>query len=154
MADKTFYVSRETTIAAPPERVYSLINDFHEWQQWSPWEGLDPAMDRTYAGPAAGVGATYAWKGNRRAGQGRMEITESDPRHVGVDLLFAAPMRAHNKVDFTLTPAGDATRVEWAMTGPQNVVMRLMSRVWSMEKMIGPDFDKGLRQLKAAAETT
>ena len=150
---KEFHVSRETTIAAPPERVHALINDFHEWQKWSPWEGLDPAMDRTYAGASRGVGAVYAWKGNRQAGEGRMEITASEPRHVGVDLLFAAPMKAHNAVDFTLTPAGGGTRVEWAMTGPQNVVMRLMSVFWSMEKMIGPDFEKGLRQLKATAES-
>jgi len=152
MADKSFHIARETTIAAPPERIHTLVNDFHEWQAWSPWEGLDPAMERTYAGPAAGVGAVYAWQGNRRAGEGRMEILESEPQHVAVDLLFAAPMKAHNRVDFTLTPTGDGTHVEWAMTGPQNVVMRLMSKVWSMEKLIGPDFEKGLAQLKRAAE--
>ena len=153
MADKTFRVSRETTVAAPPERVHALINDLHEWQKWSPWEGLDPAMDRAYAGPSSGVGATYAWKGNRQAGEGRMEITGSDPEHVGVDLLFAAPMKAHNQVDFTLTPTGDGTRVEWAMSGPLNFVMRMMSRFWSMDKMVGRDFEKGLAQLKSVAET-
>ena len=82
-----------------------------------------------------------------------MEIVESEPRHVAVDLLFAAPMKAHNRVDFTLTPAGDSTQVEWAMTGPQNLVMRLMSKVWSMEKLVGPDFEKGLAQLKRTAES-
>jgi uncharacterized protein YndB with AHSA1/START domain len=153
MADKTFRVSRETTVAAPPERVHALINDLHEWQKWSPWEGLDPAMDRAYAGPSSGVGATYAWKGHRQAGEGRMEITGSDPEHVGVDLLFAAPMKAHNQVDFTLTPTGDGTRVEWAMSGPLNFVMRMMSRFWSMDKMVGRDFEKGLAQLKRVAET-
>jgi hypothetical protein len=153
MADKTFHVSRETTVAAPPERLHALINDFHEWQKWSPWEGLDPAMDRAYAGPASGVGATYAWKGNRQAGEGRMEIIESEPQHIGVDLLFAAPMKAHNRVDFTLTPAAGGTQVTWAMSGPQNIVMRVMSKFWSMEKMIAPDFEKGLAQLKRAAET-
>ena len=153
MADKTFRVSRETTVAAPPERVHALINDLHEWQKWSPWEGLDPAMDRAYAGPSSGVGATYAWKGNRQAGEGRMEITGSDPEHVGVDLLFAAPMKAHNQVDFTLTPKGDGTHVEWAMSGPLNFVMRMMSRFWSMDKMVGRDFEKGLAQLKRVAET-
>jgi len=152
MADKSFHISRETTIAAPPERIHALVNDFHEWQAWSPWEGLDPAMERTYAGPATGVGAVYAWRGNSKAGEGRMEILESEPQHIAVDLLFAAPMKAHNRVDFTLTPDGDRTRVEWAMTGPQNLVMRLMSKVWSMEKLIGPDFEKGLAQLKRTAE--
>ena len=153
MADKSVHISRETTIAAPPERIHALVNDFHEWQAWSPWEGLDAAMERTYAGPTSGVGAVYAWRGNSKAGEGRMEILESEPQHLAVDLLFAAPMKAHNRVDFTLAPADEGTRVEWAMTGPQNLVMRLMSKVWSMEKLIGPDFEKGLAQLKRTAES-
>jgi hypothetical protein len=156
MGDKSFHLSRETTIAAPVERIHALLNDFHEWPAWSPWEELDPAMERAYDGPSAGVGAIYAWRGNSKAGEGRMEIVESEPQHVAVDLLFAAPMKAHNRVDFTLTPVTDdvgTTHVEWAMTGPQNVVMRLMSKVWSMEKMIGPDLEKGLTKLKRVAET-
>ncbi|WP_344057314.1 SRPBCC family protein [Terrabacter lapilli] len=152
MPDKSFRISRETTIAAPPPRVHALLDDFHEWQAWSPWEGLDPALERTYTGPAAGVGAVYAWRGNRRAGQGRMEVIESEPQHVGVDLLFSAPMKAHNRVDFTLTPVDGGTHVVWSMTGPQNAVMRLMSKVWSMEKLVGPDLEKGLAQLKHTAE--
>jgi uncharacterized protein YndB with AHSA1/START domain len=156
MANKSFHLSRETTIAAPAERVHALLNDFHQWRSWSPWEGLDPAMERTYDGPTSGVGAVYAWRGNSKAGEGRMEIVESKPRSVGVDLLFAAPMKAHNRVDFTLTPTGDdgsRTHVEWAMTGPQNVVMRVMSKIWSMEKLVGPDLEKGLAQLKQVAES-
>ena len=151
---KEFHVSRAIDIAAPPERIHALVNDFRAWRSWSPWEGLDPSMDRAYTGADSGVGAVYAWKGNRQAGEGRMEIVESEPLHVGVDLLFAAPMRAHNRVDFALTPAagGSATRVEWAMTGPQNVVMRLMSAFWKMDKMVGPDLEKGLSTLKATAE--
>ncbi|WP_374968317.1 SRPBCC family protein [Terrabacter sp. BE26] len=152
MADKSFLITRETTVAAPPERIHSLLDDFHEWRKWSPWEGLDPAMDRTYAGTGSGAGAVYAWRGNRKAGEGRMEILESEPRHVGIDLLFSAPMKAHNRVDFTLTPVEGGTHVEWAMTGPQNLVMRLMSKVWSMEKLVGPDLEKGLAQLKRTAE--
>jgi hypothetical protein len=152
MADKTFLITRDTTIAAPPERIHPLLADFHEWQKWSPWEGLDPAMERTYTGAGSGTGAVYAWRGNRKAGEGRMEILESETRHVGVDLLFAAPMKAHNRVDFTLTPVDGGTHVVWSMTGPQNAVMRLMSKVWSMEKLVGPDMDKGLAQLKRTAE--
>jgi hypothetical protein len=136
---KDFHISRSTQIAAPAERVHALINDFHEWQKWSPWEGRDPQMERTYAGPESGVGATYAWRG--------------EPNHVAIDLVFAAPMRATNRIDFTLTPGADSTGVEWAMTGPQNIVMRVMGRFFSMEKMVGPDFQKGLAQLRSVAET-
>ncbi|WP_206678316.1 SRPBCC family protein, partial [Salmonella enterica] len=79
------------TVAAAPERVHALIDDFREWQQWSPWEGLDPDLDRTYSGPSRGVGSHYAWRGNKKAGQGRMEITESTPSRVAVDLHFLEP---------------------------------------------------------------
>jgi uncharacterized protein YndB with AHSA1/START domain len=151
---KEFSVSRSITIAAPPERILPFVTNLREWQQWSPWEGIDTNLERTYAGPESGVGATYAWQGNSKAGAGRMEVVEAQPQHVGIDLLFSAPMRAHNRVDVTLSPAAPGTEVEFRMTGPQNFVMRLMSKVWSMEKMIGPDFEKGLRQLKQVAESS
>lgn len=150
---KDFRFSRSRSIAAPPERLHALINDFHEWPKWSPWESLDPQMARNYSGAAAGVGAVYAWKGDRHAGEGRMEMLESSADHLAVDLDFAAPMRARNRIDFTLKPAGPVTEVEWVMTGPQNFVMGLMSKIWSMDKMLGPDFERGLAQLKAAAES-
>ncbi len=150
---KDFRFSRSTSIAAPLERLHALINDFHEWPKWSPWEGLDPQMARDYSGAGCGVGAVYAWKGDRHAGEGRMEMLESSAEHLSVDLDFSAPMRAHNRIDFTLTQAGPVTEVEWVMTGPQNFVMGLMSRFWSMDKMLGPDFERGLNQLKAAAES-
>ncbi len=150
---KEFSVSRSIEITAPVERITPLITDLHEWRRWSPWEDLDPDMERTYQGPRSGVGAIYAWRGNSKAGSGRMEILEAVDTHVGIDLLFQAPMQAHNRIDFTLVPHGTTTRVEWLMTGPQNVVMRLMSRFWSMEKMIAPDFERGLKKLKQVAES-
>lgn len=150
---KEFRISRSTTIAAPPERILPLLTDLRAWQKWSPWEGLDPLLERTYTGADSGVGAIYAWRGNSKAGQGRMEVLETAANRVGIDLLFAAPMQAHNRVDFELTPTEGGTRVEWIMTGPQNLVMRLMSKFYSMDKMIGPDLEKGLLQLKAAAES-
>lgn len=150
---KEFRVSRSIEVAAPPERILPLLTNLRTWQQWSPWEGLDPALERTYTGAESGVGAIYGWRGNSKAGQGRMEIVETTDDRVGIDLLFAAPMKAHNRVDFELTPTGTGTRVDWVMTGPQNLVMRLMSKFYSMEKMIAPDLEKGLAQLKRLAES-
>jgi hypothetical protein len=153
MAEKSFHISRSTEVAAPADHIQPLLVDFHAWRTWSPWEDMDPQMTREYTGPGSGVGSVYTWSGNRRAGSGRMEVVDADPLHVGIDLVFSAPMRAHNRVEFTLRPAGTgSTVVEWTMTGPQNAVMRLMSRFWSMEKMIGPDLEKGLARLKTAAE--
>lgn len=152
---KDFRFSRSTWVDAPAHRVHALLNDLHEWPRWSPWEKKDPGLSRHYSGKRTGVGAVYAWRGDRQAGEGRMEILESSAQHVAVDLDFAAPMRARNRIEFTLTPtgkSGSCTEVEWVMTGPQNVVMGLMSRIWSMDKVLGPDFERGLTALKSAAE--
>ena len=118
MAD--FSLSRSTRIQAAPERVHALVDDFHEWQTWSPWEGLDPDMDRQYSGPDHGVGSRYRWAGNRKAGEGEMTITESTPTSVVVDLVFLKPFKATNVTSFDLVPAGDATDVTWTMTGSRN----------------------------------
>ncbi|BAH40279.1 MAG TPA: polyketide cyclase [Gemmatimonas aurantiaca] len=150
----SFSVERSIDIAAPPERVHAQINDFHAWEAWSPWAKLDTTMAATYSGPAAGVGATYEWKGNSSVGAGRMEITSSTPpTSVAVKLDFLEPIEGHNVTTFTLAPAGNGTNVRWLMEGPANFMTKLMMTVTSMDRMIGPDFEKGLRQLKAVAES-
>ena len=141
---KDFLISRSIEITAPPERITPLLRDLRAWRQWSPWEGLDPHLERTYSGADAGVGAVYAWQGNSKAGAGRMEVLEDvdTPRRRRPALQRpdegTQPGRLHPR-----PPRHDRTSVEWTMTGPQNVVMRVMSKVWSMEKMIGPDLEQG-----------
>lgn len=147
-----FTITRSTRINAPAERIDGLINDFHHWQQWSPWEGLDANLKRTYTGPDAGVGTRYAWSGNKEAGEGSMEITRSTPEAVDVDLRFTKPWKAHNQVTLALTPAGDATDVTWTMHGENKGVAAVFAKLFNMDKMLGKDFDKGLAQLKTAAE--
>ena len=120
-----FSLSRSTRIQADPARVHALVDDFREWQKWSPWEGLDPALDREYTGPDHGVGSTYHWSGNKKAGEGQMRIIESTPASVAVDLQFVKPFKARNLTTFTLTPGGDATDVTWTMTGTRSAIMGL-----------------------------
>ena len=151
---RPYTVTRTTTIAAPAQRVHALVGDFHAWPQWSPWEGLDPQMRRTYSGPDAGVGAAYAWEGNRKAGKGDMTITGDTPEQVDVDLHFEKPFTSRSRIELVLTPAADAaTTVEWRMHGELTGIMRLFSVVKSMDSLIGPDFEKGLAQLKRVAES-
>ena len=153
MADHTFLVERSSTIAAGPEVVFDLIDDFHRWTQWSPWEGLDPDMSRTYSGADRGVGASYAWSGNRKAGSGSMAITESVPnRKVKLDLAFLEPFKAQNVTTFLLEPAASGTTVRWQMAGKQSWFFKVFGFVFSMDKMVGKDFEKGLATLKAVAE--
>ena len=147
-----FSNSRSTLIGAAPATVHGLINDFHQWQAWSPWEPLDPDLVRTYSGAASGVGAKYAWQGNKKVGTGPMEITESTPEHVPLDLEFIAPFKASNKSVFQLTPVGDGTRLEWTMSGKRNLLMSVLGAVY-FDRAIGKDFERGLAAIKRLAES-
>jgi uncharacterized protein YndB with AHSA1/START domain len=147
-----YEVVRDATVPAPPRVVFDLIADFHRWSEWSPWEDLDPAMQRTFSGAESGVGAVYEWSGNRKAGQGRMEITAADaPSHVEVTLQFLKPNKSSNTTTFELDASGDGTHVTWRMVGPKTFMTRIMGIFTSMDKMVGPDFEKGLERLSAAA---
>jgi uncharacterized protein YndB with AHSA1/START domain len=149
----SFSVERSATIKAPPEKIYPLISDFHQWPQWSPWEKLDPNMKRSLSGAPQGVGAVYAWTGNDDVGEGRMEITgATPPTQVNIKLDFIKPFASQNTTVFTLTPQGDSTRVKWVMQGPAPYITKLMTVFVSMDKMVGSDFEKGLSNMKAAAE--
>ena len=149
----TFKVERSITVKAPAQSIYNEIADFHKWTNWSPWEDLDPNLSRTYSGAASGERAVYNWSGNRKAGEGRMEITgAAEPTKIQVALDFLKPFKSSSVTTFALQPVGDSTHVTWTMTGAKTIATRLMGLFTSMDKMIGPDFEKGLVQLKAAAE--
>lgn len=146
-------VSRSIQIDAPPEKAFPLVNDFRNWTQWSPWEKLDPNLQRTYSGADSGQGSHYAWQGNDDIGAGEMTITESTPpSHVIVALHFITPFEANNVADFTFTPNGAGTEVVWTMRGPSPFMMKMMSVVFDFDAMIGRDFESGLAAMKAAAE--
>ncbi len=146
-----FSLSRSIRVQADAARVHGLVDDFREWQKWSPWEGLDPDLNRDYSGPDRGVGSTYHWSGNKKAGEGEMRVTESTPTSVVVDLQFLKPFKASNVTAFALTPVGDATDVTWTMTGTRSAIMGLMGKLF-FDKAIGADFEKGLASLKREAE--
>lgn len=147
-----FRVTRTTLIQAPPDKVFALIDDFHQWTLWSPWERMDPDLKRSYSGPAAGVGAAYAWEGHK-TGAGRMEIVSTSPAaHIQIQLDFLQPFEAHNTAAFTLQPQGGATQVTWAMYGPSPYVSKLMGIFFSMDQIVGKDFEAGLANMKQAAE--
>jgi uncharacterized protein YndB with AHSA1/START domain len=148
----TYRVERSATVAAPPEAVFARIADFHAWEAWSPWARLDPAMTTRYEG--SGVGATYAWKGNKDVGEGRMTLLEADPaRRVAIRLEFIEPFPSTSSTEFLLAPAaGDGTSVTWVMTGRLGFVEKAFTLFADMDQMIGKDFEKGLAALKRLAE--
>jgi len=148
-----FSVRRATTVKAPPERIFPLISDFHQWGSWSPYERKDPAMKRSYSGAASGNGAVYAWDGNRNVGSGRMEILDaSAPSKIVIKLDFFTPFEGHNTAEFTMLPQGDATSLTWLMHGPAPFMSKLMQVFMNIDNMVGKDFEVGLANLKRLTE--
>lgn len=149
----TFRVERSASIKASPEKIFSILNDLQQWKGWSAWEKMDPAMKKTFGGPASGTGASYEWQGNNKVGHGRMEITESTPpSRLVIKLDFFKPMEAHNLAEFTLRPNGEYTDVNWAMHGPSPFMSKVFQVFVSMDKMVGKDFEVSLAGLKTIAE--
>ena len=149
-----FTITRSQVIAASAERLHEFVDDFHQWRAWSPWEDLDPSLERSYSGPDSGIGATYSWKGNKRAGSGTMEITGLAPDRVDIHLVFTQPWQADNQVSLVMTPAqAGGTEVTWTMSGEHTGGVRgLLMKLMPMDKMVGRDFEKGLTRLKGLAE--
>ena len=149
----TLRVQRSISIQAPPERIFPLLSDFHQWLHWSPYEQKDPAMKRTYEGAANGEGAVYAWNGDKNVGSGRMEILEaSAPEKIVIKLDFFTPFEGHNTAEFTMLPQGDGTHVTWLMHGPARFMTRLIQVFMNLDNMIGKDFEAGLANLKTITE--
>lgn len=149
-----FHIERSATVAAPPAIAFAQVNDFHRWAEWSPWDKMDPSMKKTYEGPAAGVGSMYSWLGNDKVGEGKMTITESTPgAKVTLKLEFIKPFAATNMTTFTFAPEGEGTKVTWAMDGDNNFMSKAMQMFMSMDKMVGPDFERGLSNLNTVSAT-
>jgi carbon monoxide dehydrogenase subunit G len=154
MGKDTYTVERSATIDAPPARIYEQIADFHNWTNWSPWENdVDPEPARTYSGADSGIGAVYGWSG--KAGQGRMEITDAtESSRVQIDVVFEKPWKARSDASFTIQPEGSESRVTWSMSGKKTMMTKMMGIFTSMDKVLGPDFEKGLARLKATTENS
>jgi Polyketide cyclase / dehydrase and lipid transport len=149
----TFRVERAIDVKAPPEKIFPLINDFHQWVSWSPYENKDPAMKRSYSGAESGKGAVYGWEGNDNVGAGRMEILEeSAPSKILIKLDFFKPFEGHNTAEFTMLPQGDATHLSWVMRGPAPFISKLMQVFMNLDHMVGKDFETGLANLKKLTE--
>lgn len=149
----TFRTQRSTIIKAPADKIFAIIYDHQNWAAWSPWAKLDPNMKTSMSTPSGGVGATYAWEGNAKAGAGRVTIVETVPPHqLESRLEMLKPFKAENKVEFTLKPEGEGTSVTWAMSGKQNLLMKVMGLFINCNDMVGKDFEAGLANLKVLAE--
>jgi uncharacterized protein YndB with AHSA1/START domain len=146
----TYKVERGIVINAPAKKIYPLVADPKAWKRWSIWDQREPNMKVAYSGAPAGQGAKWAWES--KDGKGSMEFTAAEPDKSLRYLLTFIDMGTTSTGAFTFRPEGNGTRVSWTNEGDMggNPMMRWFAPF--MEKMIGPDFDGGLANLKALAE--
>jgi len=146
-----FKVQRSMQIAAPASKIYPLVADPRQWKQWTVWNRRDPAMQMTYSGAASGVGAKWSWQ-SKSEGNGEMEFIAAVPNE-RIDYTLAFPEFGMNsRGQLLLVPEGGGTRVTWTNEGdmggsPINRYFGLL-----MDRMVGPDFEGGLTNLKGLAE--
>jgi uncharacterized protein YndB with AHSA1/START domain len=154
MQPNDFKVTRSAQIAAPPEKVFEQVNDFHNWDAWSPWAKLDPDAKNSFDGPTEGKGASFAWSGNNQIGEGHMTILDSRPNElVSIDLVFDRPKQDPALTEFTLQPEGDQTNVTWTMSGKHTFMSKAICMFMNMDKMVGGSFEEGLAKMKEIVET-
>ena len=153
MQPSEFRIERSARISAPAPAVFAQVNDFHNWEAWSPWAKLDPAAKATFEGPPAGRGAIFRWAGNEEVGEGSMTITESRPSDlIRIKLEFLKPFEATNTAEFTFKPEGNQTAVTWSMEGQNNFIAKAVCLFMNMDQMVGGQFEKGLASMKSVAE--
>jgi len=153
MRPSEFRTERSATMSAPVADVFAQVNDFHNWDAWSPWAKIDPTMKQTYEGAPAGTGAIYSWVGNNKVGEGRMTLTESRPNdRITIKLEFMKPFKATNTAEFTFKPDANQTAVTWSMSGNKNFMLKAFGVFMDMDKMVGGDFEKGLASMKSVVE--
>ena len=149
----SFRVERTAIMSAPALAAFSQVNDFHNWEAWSPYAKMDPQARKTFEGPPAGAGSMFAWSGNNKIGEGRMTITESHPSDlIRINLAFSRPFQATNIAEFTFKPAGNQTAVTWSMSGRKNFISKAFCLFANMDRLVGTDFEKGLASMKSIVE--
>jgi uncharacterized protein YndB with AHSA1/START domain len=145
-----YSTQRSVTINAPAEKIFPLIASNNEWKRWTVWNQRDPNMVITYSGPGQGPGAKWAWK-SKTEGNGSMEFTAVEPN---TRLAYSLQMEDMSPApgEITLAPSGAGTKVTWLMNGDAG--MNPLFRWFGLfvDRLVGPDFEAGLMNLKKLAE--
>jgi len=151
-----YRIERSATFNAPATVVFDTVNNFHNWEAWSPWAKLDPNAKNTFEGPDSGEGAIFKWDGNDQVGAGQLTILESRPNElIRMKLEFFRPMEDSCITQFSLDPQGAQTEVRWSMLGTHpSFVSKAFCFVMNIDKMVGTDFEKGLANMKVVVERT
>jgi hypothetical protein len=152
MQPNELVIERKATVAASPEQLQPLCADLQKWETWNPWHDLDPNMKLTYGSVTAGEGASYSWEGNDDVGKGSMEVLKVEPGMVEYALRFEEPFQDQSIIRISFEPEGEKTQVVWRMEGENTFMTKMIGLFMDMDALVGKDFEKGLRNLEAAAQ--
>ena len=153
MQPSEFRVERTATIAAGQADLFAQVNDFHNWDAWSPWAKLDPAAKVTFEGAEAGQGAIMNWAGNDKVGEGKLTIVESRPSDlVRIKADFIEPFAGTSTSQFEFKPEANRTAVTWTRSSEPGFTGKAFCLVMNGKKMMGDDMEKGLAQMRSVAE--
>lgn len=145
---------RSITTTASADTIFAIFSDLGRWDEWSPYNKRDPNLKKALSDPATGIGARYAWEGNKDLGAGRMTITAIDPgRSIDMRLEFDRPFKCDNHVEWRVDEENGQRRITWSMDGKDAPLMpRIVGLFIDMDKMVGNDWEAGLETLKGIAE--
>jgi hypothetical protein len=152
MQEEHTHLERSVVVDATPADMTYFSHDLKGVNEWSPWEGKDPSMERVYSDPSAGVGATYHWTGNDEVGEGTMTIKSVMDGEVAIDLHFIAPFEGDSVATITYVEQGDGMKVTWAFDQDNVLMSKVMMLFMDFEGMLGPDYEKGMELLKPLVE--
>ena len=148
------HMERTVQIAATAADMAPFAEDLKKVNEWSPWVGKDPNAAQSYTENTTGVGATYSWKGNDEVGEGNMAVKSAVPGKVVHHLTFIAPFQAEADAAIAWEEAGDGVSVVWTYDDPAPTFMsKVMTVFVDMDTMLGPDYEKGLQNLKPLVES-
>ena len=149
----TFTVSRSGVILAPPGKIYPYLSNFKLGEQWSPFDSPDMKLKKTFSGNDGEVGSSMKFEGDMSTGSGELTFLKLVPNElVYINLHMTSPMDAQNLVEYSLLPESGGTKFTWTMSGKNNFIAKMFSLFMDCEKMIGPEFEKGIANLKRVAE--
>ncbi|MCU0418180.1 MAG: SRPBCC family protein [Cyclobacteriaceae bacterium] len=153
------HLARSVVINAPDSVIFEYVNNYQKFNAWSPWAKLDANTQYMYDGPTAGVGARMSWVSKHPdVGTGAQWIVESEPyKRVKSGMQFG-DFEGEFFAQVDIEPAEGGHRVTWHYYGDVSTASAagaFMGKFFGlfMDGMLGPQYEDGLKNLKAVAES-
>lgn len=140
--------NRSRIIKAPAALLYSKVNNYEKWPEFSPWLEQEPDATLTYGNKTIGLDANYSWNGEI-LGEGNMKTVAIEPnKSITQNINFVKPFESSSKINWTFEATPEGTKVTWAMNGKQDFMTKAYTAYsGAIEKTTGPDFERGLFKL-------